>query len=302
MGQNKKILVSGASGLIGAALTSTLHVEGHAVHRLARERSDDPNTVYWKPSTGEIEREKLEGYDAVVHLAGENIAGGRWNDERKARILNSRVDGTHLLAESLATCTAKPKVLVCASATGYYGDGGDSELAEDSPRGKGFLADVVEEWEDAADPARKANIRTVHLRFGVVLAAEGGALEKMLTPFKTGMAGKLGDGKQWMAWISRDDAVRSIQFAIENESLSGPVNAVSPTPVTNEEFTNALGDVLNRPTVMSIPVFALRMLAGEMADEMLLVSNRAVPRKLLAAGFQFSHTNLAKTLHQILDE
>lgn len=297
-----KILVSGASGLIGTALTAALHVEGHTVHRLVRERSDNPDTVYWKPSTGEIERDKLDGYDAVVHLAGENIAAGRWNDERKARILNSRVDGTRLLAESLAACTGKPQVLVCASATGYYGDGGNAELTEDAPRGKGFLADVVEAWEDAADPARAAGIRTVHLRFGVVLAAEGGALEKMITPFKTGMAGKLGDGTQWMSWVSRDDAVRAIQFALTDESLSGPVNAVSPTPVTNEQFTTAMGNVLNRPTVMSIPVFALKMLAGEMAEEMLLVSSRVVPKKLLEAGFSFSHVDLEKTLHQILDE
>ncbi|MCB2230103.1 TIGR01777 family oxidoreductase [bacterium] len=302
MAKTLKVLISGASGLIGSALVDTLHVEGHTVHRLVRERSDDPDMVYWKPSTGEIEAERLEGYDAVVHLAGENIASGRWNDERKAKILNSRVDGTHLLAETLAARSDKPQVFVCASATGYYGDGGETELTEDAPRGKGFLADVVEAWEEAAEPARKAGIRTVHLRFGVVLAADGGALEKMITPFKTGMAGKLGDGQQWMSWVSRDDAVSMIRFAIETESLSGPVNAVSPTPVTNEEFTNAMGEVLNRPTVLSIPVFALKMLAGEMAEEMLLISSRVIPKKLLDAGFQFSHTHLTKTLHQILDE
>lgn len=297
-----KILISGASGLIGSALVNTLRTDGHTVHRLVRERTSEPDLIYWKPSTGEIDAERVDGYDAVVHLAGENIAAGRWNDERKARILNSRVDGTHLLAETLAACPNKPRVLVCASATGYYGDGGDSELTEDAPRGKGFLADVVEAWEEAAEPARRAGIRTVHLRFGVVLASEGGALEKMITPFKTGMAGKLGDGKQWMSWVSRDDAVRMIQFAIETESLSGPVNAVSPTPVTNEEFTNAMGEVLNRPTVLSIPAFALKMLAGEMAEEMLLISNRVIPKKLLDTGYQFSDTDLTKTLHEILDE
>lgn len=300
--ETKRILISGASGLLGRALTTALTSRGHTVHRLVRERSDDPATVYWKPLTGEIDRTRLEGYDAVVHLAGENIAGGRWNDERKARILNSRVDGTNLLAESLASSTAQPGVLVCASAIGIYGDRGDEELTEEAPRGKGFLADVTEAWEAAADTARTAGIRTVHFRIGVVLTAEGGALEKMLTPFKTGMAGRLGDGKQWMSWISIRDVVRAMQFAVETDVLSGPVNLVSPTPVTNEEFTTTLGNVLNRPTVMSVPAFALKMLAGEMAEELLLASIRAIPKKLLEVGFSFSDTNLETTLRDALQE
>ncbi len=295
-----KILVSGSSGLIGTALTAALRADGHTVHTLVRERTNDPQSVYWRPSTGEIDRAALEGFDAVVHLAGENIAGGRWNDERKARILNSRVDGTSLLAGSLASCTHKPEALVCASAIGFYGDRGDTELTEKMARGKGFLADVSEAWENAADPARSAGIRTVHLRMGVVLAAEGGALEKMLTPFKTGMAGKLGDGSQFMSWVSRDDVVRGIQFALSERSLDGPVNMVSPTPVTNEEFTNVLGAVLNRPTVMAIPAFALKMLAGEMAEELLLASIRVIPKKLLDNGFTFRHTDLETALRQAL--
>ncbi|MBD3401972.1 TIGR01777 family protein [candidate division GN15 bacterium] len=297
-----KVLISGSSGLIGSALQPSLHVDGHTAHRLVREKTDDPETVYWKPSEKEIERDKLEGYDAVIHLAGENIAGGRWTDARKQAIRESRIQGTSFLAETLAGLEQKPKVLVCASAMGYYGNRGDEKLTEDAPAGKGFLAEVCQAWEAAAQPAREAGIRTVHMRTGVVLSTEGGALEKMLTPFKTGLAGKLGSGEQYMSWVSRDDVVRGFAFAMTTDTLSGPVNMVAPEPVTNEEFTRTLGKVLDKPTAVSVPAFALKMMVGEMADEMLLASMRVIPKKLQEAGFEFSHPELESTLRTILGD
>ena len=242
----------------------------------------------------------LEGIDGVVHLAGENIADGRWTEAKQRRIRDSRIDGTRLLCERLAQAEDKPSVLVCASAVGFYGDRGDEPLDERSARGSGFLAEVCEAWEEACQPARDAGIRVVNLRIGVVLSADGGALAKMLPPFRFGLAGKLGNGKQWMSWISLDDLVGAIDHALTHEEIEGPVNAVSPNPVTNAEFTSALGRVLSRPTALTMPAIGARVVFGKLADELLLSSIRAQPRALLASGFRFEHPDLETALRQAL--
>jgi hypothetical protein len=236
----------------------------------------------------------------VVHLAGENIASGRWNAARKARIRDSRVEGTALLARTLAELENPPSVLVCASAIGYYGDRGDEVLTEDSIPADDFLGTVCREWEAASAPAAEAGIRVVSLRFGVILARSGGALAKMLTPFKMGAGGKVGSGQQFMSWISLDDAVRTIDHAIATSDLSGPVNAVSPNPVTNAEFTRALGGELRRPTVLPMPAFAARLAFGEMADALLLASARVQPKRLVESGFEFRHPEIAPALRAVL--
>ncbi len=293
-----KILVTGASGLVGGALVPYLTTGGHTVVRLVRGSSD--KGIRWDPAKGEIDAAKLEGFDAVVHLAGENIAGGRWSDDKKKRILDSRVDGTSLLATALAKLDKKPKVLVCASAIGFYGDRGDELLDESAAAGEGFLSDVCAAWEDAAAPARGAGIRTVHLRIGVVLAANGGALGKMLLPFKLGVGGVLGSGDQYMSWVTVDDVIGMIHFAIENDDIQGAVNAVAPTPVTNRNYTKALGKVLSRPTVFPIPAFGARLALGEMADELLLSSTRVVPARLEKAGYTFRFAELEDALRHLL--
>ncbi len=271
---------------------------GHTVVPLVRSSSDQG--IHWNPVKGEIDTEKLEGFDAVVHLAGENIADGRWNDAKKKRILDSRVKGTRLLTEALAKLKQKPKVLVCASAIGYYGDRGDEVLGDGAAPGEGFLSDVCVEWEKAADPAREAGIRTVHLRIGVVLAANGGALDKMLLPFKLGVGGVLGSGDQYMSWVTADDVVGMIHFAIENEKLEGGVNAVAPNPVTNREYTKTLGKVLSRPTIFPVPAFGARLALGEMADALLLSSTRVVPTTLEKEGYTFRFAQLENALRHLL--
>jgi len=297
-GAPMKILVSGSTGLVGGTLVPFLTTGDHSVVRLVRKPSEQG--IRWDPDKGEIESGKLEGFDAVVHLAGENIAGGRWTAARKERIRDSRVKGTRLLAEALAGLAKKPKVLVCASAIGFYGDRGDRVLDEAASAGEGFLSDVCVEWEKAAEPAAEAGIRVVHLRFGVVLAADGGALAKMLLPFKLGFGGVLGSGDQYMSWVTVDDAVGMIHFAIENEALVGPVNGVAPNPVTNREFTHTLGKVLSRPTLLPVPAFGARLALGEMADELLLSSTRVVPARLLRSGYSFRFAQLEDALRHIL--
>lgn len=272
-----RILISGSSGLIGSALVPFLSAQGHTVTRLVRSKTQSPDDVVWDLVAGTIDRGKLEGFDAVVHLAGESIASGRWTAMRKARIRESRVNGTRLLATALAGLEHRPRVLVCASAMGYYGDRGDEILREDSPAGKGFLADVSRAWEQAADPARERGIRVLHLRTGLVLAATGGALARMLPPFKLGVGGVIGGGRQYWSWITLDDHVAAIHHVLVNASLVGPVNLVVPRAVTNREFTQALGRVLSRPTLFPLPAFAARLLLGEMADELLLASQRLEP-------------------------
>lgn len=294
-----RVLVSGAGGLIGAALVASLRTQGKEVRCLKRGTTGE-GVIGWNPEAGRLDTGALEGVDAVVHLAGENIAAGRWTPARKQRILASRVQGTHLLSERLAGLTRLPSVLVCASAVGYYGDRGAEELDEHSPPGKGFLAQVCQAWEQAADPARAAGIRTAHLRFGMVLSAEGGALARMVLPFRLGLGGRLGNGRQYLGWISLADAVRAAHHLLEHPGLSGPFNAVSPHPCTNAEFTRALGQALRRPTLLPVPAWAARLALGEMAEELLLASTRAMPRRLLASGFAFTHPELAPTLRLLL--
>ena len=245
--------------------------------------------MHWGPEG--LDPTALDGIDAVVHLAGESIVG-RWTPEKKDAIRQSRVRGTRILAEAMAQSANPPKTLVCASAIGYYGDRGDEILTESSAPGHDFLAEVCEEWEAAAEPALKKNIRVVFMRLGVVLSSEGGALSKMLTPFRMGVGGVIGNGKQYWSWIGLDDVVGAIQFALETPALRGPVNLVAPVPVTNREFTTALGRVLHRPTIFPLPGFVAKMLLGEMADALLLASARVLPEKLKAAGFVYRHPDL----------
>ncbi|GJM24151.1 MAG: hypothetical protein DHS20C16_05660 [Phycisphaerae bacterium] len=295
-----KVLVTGASGMVGAELTKRLQIEGHDVSPLRRGKLTQCVEPTWDPEAGSMDLSKNGPWDAVVHLAGENIAAGRWTDKLKRSIRDSRVNGTRLLCKELADSDHKPTVIVCASAVGYYGDSGDVELNEESPNGEGFLPTVCHEWEQAAQPARDAGIRVVHLRIGVVLGREGGALAKMLTPFKMGAGGVIGNGKQYMSWITLNDVVRSIIHSIKTESLAGPVNAVAPEAVTNRAFTKTLGRVLSRPTIFPMPAFAARIAFGEMADALLLSSIRVVPNQLASSGFVFDHPKLEGALSSIL--
>ena len=292
------ILISGASGLIGTALRRAFEGEGHSVVPLVRRK--DVSGIFWDPDAGQLDSRGIDGMDAVVHLAGESIAARRWSPAQKARIRDSRVKGTRLLSDSLAKLQRRPPVLISASAVGYYGDRGDEILSEDSPSGAGFLAGVCREWEAAAAPAARAGVRVVHPRIGIVLAKGGGALQKMALPFKFGAGGVIGSGRQYMSWIVLDDVIRVIQYCIGNPSLAGPVNAASPAPVTNAEFTRVLGRVLSRPTLFPLPAFAARIAFGEMADELLLSSARVEPARLTASGFHFRYENLEDALRAVL--
>ena len=296
-----KVLIAGATGLVGTALKHSFGKKGIAVTDLVRT---SPNVglpeIEWHPNKGEIDATLLEGFDAVINLAGENVAEGRWTEEKKKRIRESRVKGTRLLSETLAKLAAPPKVFLCASATGIYGSRGEEVLDEDSAPGKGFLAEVCREWEEATKAASNAGVRVVNLRFGPVLSAEGGMLTKLLTPFRLGVGGKVGSGKQWISWVAMDDAVGAINLALENEALRGPVNIVAPKAVTNLEFTKTLGKVLSRPTFFAVPAFAARLAFGEMADEMLLSSQRIVPKRLGETGYAFRYPELEGALRHLL--
>jgi uncharacterized protein (TIGR01777 family) len=296
-----RVAVTGASGLVGSALVPFLANGGHTVHRLVRSRPTGAMDIAWDPSRRQVDAGRLEGLDAVVHLAGENIAA-RWTPQQKARIRSSRVDGTRLLATALASLRNKPKVLVSASAIGIYGDRGDEILDESSAPGSDFLSAVAREWEAAADPARQAGIRVVNLRFGVILSPKGGALAKILPPFRLGAGGKVGSGRQWMSWIALDDVLGVIQFAIFTDSVTSPVNAVAPQPVTNEQFAHTLGQVLHRPSFASVPEFVVKMMFGEMGKATVLASQRVLPRKLQSAGFTFRHPELAEALRYELEK
>lgn len=296
------ILLSGATGLVGSALQTSLQDGKHTIRQLVRHpvHPDTPN-VSWDPASGKLESEKLEGLTAAVHLAGEPIAARRWRPEQKKRIRDSRVDGTRLLAESLARAKEKPQVLVCASAIGFYGARGDEALTEQSKPGEGFLAEVTQDWEAAADPARDAGIRVVHLRLGVVLSPKGGALAKMLTPFRLGLGGPLGDGTPWMSWVTLADVVNVLRLAVERETMAGPYNLTAPNPVRNRDFAKALGQAVHRPAVLPLPAFAIRTLLGEMGETLLLHSAKVLPERLTETeGFTFQHPELLPALQEML--
>ncbi len=295
-----KILITGATGLIGKELSTSLARQGHEIFRLTRGQPREANDIPWNPAAGEIPKARLEGLDAVVHLAGENIAGARWTDAVKERLRRSRVDGTKLLCDTLSGLSAPPKTLICASAIGYYGNRGQENLPESSAAGSGFLADLCRDWEAAAEPARQRGIRVVHLRIGVVLTPKGGALAQMLTPFKLGVGGVIGDGKQYWSWVAVDDVVGAIEHALAHPEISGPVNAVAPNAATNYDFTKTLGHVLHRPTIFPMPAFAARLALGEMADELLLSSTRVVPQRLQETGYQFRCPTLEGALEHVL--
>lgn len=294
-----KVLIAGASGLIGSALIPALEADGAEITRLVRS-TPKPSEVEWHPNHDEMDSASLAGFDAVINLAGENVAGGRWTEEQKRKIHDSRVNGTHLLSEAMAELAQRPKVFLCASATGFYGDRDDEVLDEHSESGGGFLAGVCREWEQATESAALAGVRVVNLRFGVILAREGGMIAKLLTPFKMGMGGKVGSGKQIISWMAIDDAVGAIKLALNDETFRGPLNVVSPNPVTNEAFTKTLGHVLSRPTALAMPAFAARLAFGEMADEMLLASQNVVPKRLLDAGYEFKYPQLEGALRKYL--
>ena len=292
------VLISGATGLIGSALVPELEANRHTITRLSRSRSG-ANTVRWDPSAGTIEGD-LEGTEAVVHLAGESIAQGRWSPDKKRRILDSRVQGTRLVAERIAALSTPPKVMVSTSAVGYYGDRGDEVLTEESTPGEDFLARVCREWEAAAEPARRAGIRVVHPRLGIVLSPQGGALGTTLPIFKLGGGGKIGSGRQWWSWVTLADVVGSIVHSLTEETVEGPVNVGSPNPMTNAEYTKVLGKVLGRPTILPLPAPAARIMLGEVADALLLASQRMQPAKLEATGYSFRHPRLEGALRHLL--
>ncbi len=301
------IVVSGSTGLIGSALCRDLMDQGHRVRRLVRpDTLESPGKapmgtlVKWDPHADRVDTESMEGVDVVIHLAGEPLVG-RWSPRKKKRILESRVQGTQVLTRHLAGMLNPPRLLLCASATGLYGDRGDEELDERSESGGGFLAEVARRWEAAADPARQAGIPTVHLRFGMVLSPNGGALGAMLPVFRLGLGGKVGDGSQYWPWISIEDVKAAVRFLIDHaDGVSGPYNIVSPHPATNAEFTDALGAVLKRPTFMRMPETWITLLMGEVADQLLLASQRVTPQALSDAGFRFNHPRLQPALEALL--
>ncbi len=295
------VAITGASGLVGTELSARLNSVGHAVVPMTRKATGGADhAIIWDPVRGVVNPQQLESVDAVVHLAGENIAAGRWSAARKDRIRTSRVDGTRALVRSLAGLGHRPRTLVCASAIGFYGDRSDEILTESSVAGSGFLADLCSAWESEAMAAAEFNMRVVCLRIGVVLSPKGGALAKMLLPFKLGFGGVIGSGKQFWSWIGLSDLVRTMEFCIENENTRGPVNAVSPQPLTNYDFTKTVGRVLHRPTVFPLPAFVARIVLGEMAEPLLLASVRVVPEQLQAHGFQFGQPDLTSCLEHEL--
>jgi uncharacterized protein len=293
-----RILVSGSHGPIGAALLPSLKAQGFTVTRLVRASTAGSDQIVWDPSQP-LSPDLVSGFHAIIHLAGESIVG-RWTDGKKQRIIESRVQGTTHLAEAAAEAPQPPRAFISASAIGFYGGRGDEILREDSPSGEGFAAEICRQWEAATQPAAQAGIRTAQMRFGVVMSADGGALSAMLTPFRMGLGGRLGNGRQWQAWVSVRDVVGAIQHVLNHDELSGPVNAVAPNPVTNAEFTRILAAVLNRPAIFPLPAFAVRLIFGEMGEELFLGSQRVEPAKLKATGYQFQHPDLKNALQEIL--
>lgn len=291
-----RIIMSGASGLIGRTLTAFLTCAGHKVEALVRRPPKlESSEIFWDSHRQELDKASIESADVMIHLAGENIGAGRWTPERKETIRKSRVEGTRFLAESLAALKHPPKLFLSASAVGFYGNRGDETLTEESPAGEGFLPETCRAWEEASAPARDAGIRVVNVRTGIVLSRAGGALAKMLPPFQMGLGGVIGAGDQWMSWISMEDLVGLFHHLIHSD-LSGPVNASAPWPVTNAAFTKILGKVLRRPTIFPLPAFVVRALFGEMGEALLLEGQRVKPAKLEAAGFRFLHPDLGSAL------
>jgi len=290
-----KICMTGASGLVGSATTQLLKSQGHQVHALVR-REAQQSEIHWDPDRDRIDLEGLAGAEAVIHLAGENVAKGRWTEEKKARIRHSRVHGTRFLTRSLLELEQPPQVMICASAIGFYGNRGDEVLNEMSASGTGFLAEVCREWEQASEEAKEAGIRVVRLRIGVVLSRKGGALAKMLLPFQLGLGGRVGNGQQYWSWISLADLTSAIAHVLTNQEIHGAVNAVAPQPLRNCEFTKVLGSVLKRPTIFPMPAFAARLVLGEMAEDLLLSSTQVIPTRLQESGFTFKHPDLESAL------
>lgn len=292
------ILVSGASGPIGSALVSALTAAGHRVSRLVRRPPAGPGEVQWDPMQA-VPPEKVSGYDAVVHLSGESIAS-HWDQKKRQAIRDSRIISTRHVAQALAQCAAKPRVLITASAIGYYGNRGQEMLTENSTPGYNFLGMVCREWEKATEPAKEAGIRTVQLRIGIMLSLAGGALKQMVKPFRFGLGGIIGNGKQYWSWVAIEDVVGAMQHALTHEGLSGPVNVVSPNPVTNIEFTRAIAQVVRRPALFPLPPFAVRLFFGQMGEELMLASARVLPTKLEASGYKFRYPELKPALVDIL--
>lgn len=297
-----KVLISGASGLVGSALARRLQADGDTVERLVRPGgASSPGDIFWNPMAATVDALAMEGFDAVMHLSGASIAEARWTPARKAVLRSSRIDSTRVLVDTLSGLKRKPRVFLCASATGYYGNRGDEVLTESSEGGTDFLALLARDWEAEARRAELAGIRTVRLRFGVILSSDGGALPRMLAPFKYGVGGRLGSGNQWMSWIALEDVVEIMLSAIASGEFSGPVNVVAPNPVRNSEFTRIAAATLHRPAIFSAPAFALRIALGEMADPLLLASQRAIPERLTAMGHRFHFASLDASLQSILE-
>jgi uncharacterized protein (TIGR01777 family) len=301
-----RILVSGSTGFLGTALVETLEGQGHSIARLVRPGTSQKSvagtraeSVSWDPVAGQLDAAGAEGADALIHLAGASIAGGRWNASRKELLRTSRIDATRHLIGALAKLQRPPRVIVAASAIGYYGNRGDETLTEASAPGNDFLAGACREWEAEAARGAEFGARVVNLRFGIILAAHGGALPRMAMPFKLGAGGRLGDGRQWMSWLTLRETISIIQFALATSGLTGPVNAVAPNPVRNSEFTGVLAKTLHRPALFPAPAFALRLVLGEMADALLLVSQKVLPSKLVDSGYPFLQPNLASALAEV---
>jgi uncharacterized protein (TIGR01777 family) len=297
-----KILITGASGLIGKALQKSFEEKGYEMLLASRSEPESENEIQWNSETGfaDEDLERLEELDAAIHLAGEHISAFRWTDEKKKAIRDSRVHGTRTMIEAFDRLKTKPKVFISASAIGFYGDRGDEEVTETSAAGDTFLSEVSKEWESESRRAEDMGIRTVLLRNGIVLSKDGGALATMMTPFKLGVGGIVGSGKQWMSWISLDDVVAIVNFALENENLRGAINVASPNPVTNEEFTKTLGEVLYRPTFLPLPEFAVNLVFGEMGDALLIDSTKVIPKRLLDAGYKFIYSDLKPALEHAI--